>query len=470
MKKQILLLIILGLGANFAVAQFPIKIPKVSIPKIETPKTNEPQKSDETRKINNPVKQNSPSRVSGKMYDRQMVMDDGFTYFQAEVVKKYDPAESAQLDIGWYLKASLRLLGTFPERSAFRLKVMQNGKQLADFRCEGDIKTKAEDERLRNDVIRQGNPLLYDDYISEDFSCHNKDAVIKEVGEMNVEVYFVNGDTDAEKLVRTYKIGVHKASNVRGNASKPQRDANSYYIQRHAESAVAFAFFVSGERNYYKDPVNRSNSAQYARTLYIYSSYSPEAGKNLPTNPFARCTVNGNRIDFSKYSNSDGVRIVNSSRSDIVGTYTDRLIPKYQRGNPYTDKVVFRDLVFQMPIFAGGNDPATNYLQIEDNPGDWECKIMANGETYRTFRWTVAGGEIVQHAEQTSGNVNLFYDAALIDMEIPAGGSGMDYRLTPMPNAGLFYGIPWKSAEGKKQAASVPTKGNPFEVPSNKIQ
>ena len=37
MKKHLLLIMILGLMANFANAQFTIKIPKITKPKIETP-------------------------------------------------------------------------------------------------------------------------------------------------------------------------------------------------------------------------------------------------------------------------------------------------------------------------------------------------------------------------------------------------------------------------------------------------
>ena len=38
MKKYAILLLLIGLTATFANAQFPIKIPKIKIPKIEQPK------------------------------------------------------------------------------------------------------------------------------------------------------------------------------------------------------------------------------------------------------------------------------------------------------------------------------------------------------------------------------------------------------------------------------------------------
>ena len=109
-------------------------------------------------------------------------------------------------------------------------------------------------------------------------------------------------------------------------------------------------------------------------------------------------------------------------------------------------------------------------INILDYPGKWECSVVAKGETYRIFRWEVANGKIVKHPEQQNGNINLYYDAAMIDVEIPTGGSPIDFRLMPMPEMGLFYGIPWTTAEGKAQAARVPKLGNQYPVPSTKAK
>jgi hypothetical protein len=157
----------------------------------------------------------------------------------------------------------------------------------------------------------------------------------------------------------------------------------------------------------------------------------------------------------------------NQGRQEI-GIYTDRITAKYKnQGTPYKDWVEFVGLDFQLPLYTG-KTAFPSQTRIEDHPGQWECSIIGNGVTYRTFRWEVAGGRIVPHGEQQNGNVNLFHNSALIEMEIPTGGSPIDFRLMPMPEMGLFYGIPWTSAEGKKMAASVPKVGNAFHVPSDK--
>jgi len=74
------------------------------------------------------------------------------------------------------------------------------------------------------------------------------------------------------------------------------------------------------------------------------------------------------------------------------------------------------------------------------------------------------------HPEQR-GNVNLYFNSFLVDMEIFAGGSPLDKRLTSDSAAkGFFYGQPWSSAEGKAMAARVPKKGNPYPVPPNMVK
>jgi hypothetical protein len=49
-------------------------------------------------------------------------------------------------------------------------------------------------------------------------------------------------------------------------------------------------------------------------------------------------------------------------------------------------------------------------------------------------------------------------------MDIPAGGSALDKRLVPGESLarGLFYGIPWATAEGKTMAAKVAEKKRCF--------
>lgn len=211
----------------------------------------------------------------------------------------------------------------------------------------------------------------------------------------------------------------------------------------------------------------KGNSTNNNR-LDVYINYSPKQAGDATPQAHIRCTVNGERINFDA-GNSFGDE-VRFSRKDIINAiYLDRLAPQYKAGPAYREDVAFVQLQVTLPIEFG--QTGARNVKLEAHPGNWECDILANGKKFRTLRWKVGSdGKPIPHAEQQSGNVNLYYNTYLIEMEIPAGGSEFDYRLAPMPNSGFFYGIPWTTAEGKAMAGKVPTKGSPFQTPSNKVK
>lgn len=461
--KKYLLLIVLGLFAGHANAQFPIKIPKISITKADNPRADTAARGAGTNPATVPTSANR-TKTYGGMYDRHMVMDDAVTFFDAEPLKEYDTKNRGNIDVGWFLKSTLRILGTFPKRSAFRVAVKKNGKELSSVRCEGTVYTKDGDFNIRTPIRRAGRDLNYDDFMSSGYRCFDEKAVIKEIGELDVEIYFIDGDSDVEKLVRKHRIDVHKATKVRGNASAPQPDVADYYIQRHAESAVAVAYLVSSTSDggsYFSKPVDNAGSPTFKK-LFVYTTYSPEERRKMPVSPFTRCTVNGQKISLP----DDKVRVFEDQGRREYGIYLDRLAPQFKTGPPYKDMVSFTGLTFQFPLYSGEAEYSKPPIKIEDHPGRWECAVVENGVTFRTFRWEVAGGDIVPHGEQRSGNINLYYKAALIDMEIPSGGSPLDHRLLPLPDRGLFYGIPWSTPEGRAMAGRVPKVGSPYHKPS----
>ncbi|MBK7708595.1 MAG: hypothetical protein IPJ30_23250 [Acidobacteria bacterium] len=66
-------------------------------------------------------------------------------------------------------------------------------------------------------------------------------SATKETGEFEVGVFVVNGATNQEQFVRTYKIDVRTVARVpsgQGAGTDPPR----YYINRHNEAPVSFIF------------------------------------------------------------------------------------------------------------------------------------------------------------------------------------------------------------------------------------
>lgn len=383
---------------------------------------------------------------------RQDVMDDGFTWFEATATEQLG-ANNVPVATGWMLKSWLRLAGNYPNRSAFKVALVKAGKTVATTRCEAFAYT------------RSGNDV--DESFLRTADCWRKDTAVKETGMFDVQVYVINGETLAEKLVRTYRIDVRAVNRV-PSGQQPGAAPPKYIIMRHAEAPVSFMFLrPSGYISYFEvaDRPERSG----ANHVELHYSLSPtDIGRDLP-HGYARCTVGGKLLSMpgpTPYAD----QITSTIERFTHEIYQDRIAPKYKAGMEYRDEMRFQMVRVRMPL-TWGSVRDTNRLALEDYPGNWECTLNVNGEAWRTWRWKIGtDGKPEMHPEQ-KGNINLGYNAYLVDMEIPAGGSPMDKRLVPESLAkGLFYGIPWASAEGKAMAARVPKKGDAFSVPSNMVK
>jgi hypothetical protein len=439
--KQLGGLLLAAMLATAVCAQITFRLPKIRKPEVPGAAKSESGNS--------------------KGQNRQFVIDDGFTFFDAEPLQEYSAAARRQVGIGWHLRSHLRMFGTVPNRSGFSLVVAKGGRELTRIRCEGVAYRKGEDPVPENRRVPE------DDYLLTNFQgCEDKRKIIRETGKLEVRVFFFDGDTDQEKLLRTYKIDVHEATRVRGLATAPVEDVPHYYVQRHAETAASILFLrPRGYPNYYRI----RGESDYVSEVEIYFNISMKRQVDRLKDGNLRCSVDGNPLKFTGQSPySDGVDVWSPRWETAI--YTDRIAPEYKKANEYMDEVSFNQYRLRLPLYLKG-DAGANRLGLSDRKGKWSCDFKINGETIRTFRWTIGtDGNPVPHAEQSSGNINLNYNGYLIETEVPAGGSEFDHRLLPLPNDGFFYGIPWQSAEGKAMAAKIPTKGTPFHTPSNKVK
>jgi hypothetical protein len=379
-------------------------------------------------------------------------VDDGFTWFEAVSTEALGH-NNIPYSTGWVLKSHVRVIGEYPNRSAIKLVVARGGKPVATTRCEVD-------------VYRKGPNDVDESYMWTN-ECWRKDTATKEVGNFDLQVFTVDGDTDEEKLARTYKIEVRTAHRVPAG-QQPGEAPPQYYIPRHAEAPVSFIFLrPRGYTDYFEFGSRPERSGE--NHVELYFSLSPsDIGRNLP-HCYMRCSVDGKRLSMPGPMPYADQAIMKAERSFSV-IHTDRAAPQYKRGTEYRDEIGFRMVKLSAPL-TWGKVRATNRLALEDYPGNWECSLMNNGEVWRTWRWRIgAGGTPEPHPEQ-KGNVNLSFNSFIVDMEIPAGGSPLDKRLVPEATAkGFFYGQPWTSAEGKAMAAKLPKKGTPYPVFSNQVK
>ncbi|MEZ5345169.1 MAG: hypothetical protein R2681_06375, partial [Pyrinomonadaceae bacterium] len=343
-----------------------------------------------------------PDDAAQNMRAGKIVLNDAATNFVLEAFTQNHK------DIGWYPEPQLTVLGEVPGRSGIRYSIRKSGKEVYSHRCE--LNTRKKTQR-----------------------CFDNKKYVAGTGIFEVEVYFIDGDSGDESLLRKLKIDVHRAAKF--------KDAPAdYYAQRHADAAVGYISVASTGR----------------LTLHTFHVRDQELDKQFGFSPFLRCNANGQPIEF----NNPGIPGKFDSLAYAVMTVPGK--------NPsgFKDPISFVRKNSELPLAINGND--TYFYDPSKNPGKWECRIMGNGDrtVYRTFSFEIAGdGKITPHPEQQSGNVYFGDNETMVEVGIPEGGSTLDQRLLPQPDAGFFYGIPWTTPEGKAAAQRVPNKGKPYPVP-----
>lgn len=437
--KKLILIVCIVFAANFAaLGQLRSRTPR---PRPAQP--SQPASAPNPETARQPAETGSVPRVTGGPN-----VDDGFTWFEAKATEALGH-NNIPYSTGWVLKSHVRVFGDYPNRSAIKLVLAKAGRAVTTTRCGVDI--------------YHAGPNEVDQSYMWTNECRRKDTATKEIGNFDLQVFTVNGDTDEEKLVRTYKVEVRTVDHVLAG-QQPGVAPPDYYIPRHGEAPVSFIFLrASGYTSYFEYGSRPERSG--ANQVELYFNLSPsDIGEDLP-HGYMRCSVDGKRLSLPGPMPYADQAISRAERSFVV-IYQDRLAPQFKRGTEYREKIGFRMVRLKAPL-TWGTVRETNRLALEDYPGNWECSLMNNGEVWRTWRWRIgSNGRPEVHPEQ-NGNVTLYFNSYLVNMEIPPGGSPLDKRLAPVSaTQGFFYGMKWTSAEGRAMAARVPVKGKLWPVPS----
>jgi hypothetical protein len=401
-----------------------------------------------------------------------LTLDHGYTYFELE--GETEAIDGNMVDQGWKMKPHLRIWGDAPERSSIKIVIRDGRKVLAE-------------RRANTTVYGEGHPVLQ---ISVGntiaglmqphlFVAGGVQGILSPVegtGEFDVDISYIDGDTEKEYEAHTYTINVAKADVLDSTAGKLKVRPPNYFVSRHQELLSTILTPWSAYQG---------GSGGMGDTYKLLWNASPlETGGNPTSNDaYLRCTVDGEPIAFGnpedpqrdQLQGLDGTNTTDSYKNRFISEmHSDRNALEYRSGTAYRERINFFNYLTRIPFDdASDNYPpnsdygVTRWAQLEKHPGDWECRWLDNGELIRTFRWEVSDdGKLVPHEEQEEG-LTLNPGAILVETIIPEGGASFDGRIVPdAVQDGGFYGWEWESRSMRRLAGDLEEKGTAWPVPS----
>lgn len=379
--------------------------------------------------------------------------DDGFTWLEC---KNYETYPNSKPVGEWVLLVNARVLGeNIPARSGWKFVVKKEGRVLAEYLADGF------------DFMRGGRKAGM-----TMVGFWRDQPRIREHGMLTTEIYFIDGKTDKEYLAKACKMDVRKVSTERGAVGQRDPGCDQFYVNRHSEvlSSILFcrdvenASYTQVPTEYYSD-----------RVVELTMNYCENESSDSPALGRLKVEVNGQEIEMMVPNNTVMQDQMNMGQQagKFTALHSDRAAAKYFSSGPkYQERISFSRRTFILPLHWGPKPVAPfrpSKVFTTDHPGDWKITWIINRKPVRVFRFKIgANGLPLPHPEQQQG-LSLMDGAALVDTEIPAEGAPFEGRLTSeFAKQGAFFGRPWATAEMKRLAEAIPTKGQPFPVPSDK--
>lgn len=341
--------------------------------------------------------------------------DDGYTLFSA--VNKPTTANGKRTS-HWFLQAALRCFGSAPAYSTFKIVVEKNGKPVATGQREAQR-------------VAGSEPFLI-------ALALETEQELPGPGLYTVKVFVRDGDTKREYLARTHTIEVGA---VRFG------DQSELVVSRHGEVLDSILYLRGSRYPTYHQRGRGAVQAQRSVELSFWLSPTVDSAFHQ-----GRCklTVDG--------------KTVMTELNGILQDRTPAEVALNQLWRYSTSEYLrFQQVSLILPLdWSHAPSPQKSpFVNLSDHPGKWEVEYSVEGKPVRTWRFTVSpDGTIAPHPEQSAG-LSLAKNAYLIETLIPSGGSAFDARLVPTAAAhGGFYGLPWKTSEGRALAQSLPSKGS----------
>ncbi|MEM9860829.1 MAG: hypothetical protein AAF938_04385 [Myxococcota bacterium] len=361
---------------------------------------------------------------------------EGVFYSDHDAYFNLENTNSGREDTGWYVEVRAVMYGdNIPADSGFKYILKQGRRTLATFMCDASFQQRHLGTNLEEGQLGRMTTER----------CSNRDNKLQVVGEVQAEVYFINGDDDSETLVRTHNLGVRSFERV--NASR------QYYIEFNGGlvSSVVHECVRTRMPALCLSGAARSQSFGYVGVfLWLaetrHNGQRPSAGR-WGSNMRVRCSVDGERLQTTR--NDRGVDATRRATYVMASTGAGRQDER--------DHYRFEEVHVRLPITVG--EPFDGMARLEDHPGQWQCDIRQDRQVIRSIRFQVADGHIVPHAEETAGNVHLPPGGHLAEMTIPEDAA-METRVSPdAGERGPFFGVGWATDEGRAIGTNLPTIG-----------
>lgn len=366
-----------------------------------------------------------------------------YTWFEA--TNNVTPINGNPTNQGWTLSAAAQVRGAVPNQSAFKFVLRQGRNTLGTLRCVGRRNVTTGDTSNTTNILMTVSNC-------GNLAEHSASGPqrLTAMGDVSVDVFFVDGQTDRETQLSTHTINIRVATRIRGNR---QADAGLYYVNQNAESAVAILQQGDADDPRLR-PLPEGQLSTFAngaggRIWIEFRASRAEGTVGLHGPQSFRCRVNGAVLDLAN-------RTANI-RSLIETTVTHTRAST--TANPTREPMLYGRYLAEFALTFGPR-LNTDMFDISTRPGSWECDLRVGDETIRTFRFVVGDRGVVQpHPEQSAG-LYLEPGQALVDSVIPAN-TAWDARTEPSASrAGAFYGRPWSSPQARAAAAAIPAVGN----------
>lgn len=370
--------------------------------------------------------------------DPGVYLDDAYTWFSLDSFGHVD--DGNRVTDGWSLKSNLRVFGDIPNRSRFKVVVDREHGEPAVYEDDGQLVRTAEGKTVAMRVV----------------GLRNRDAKVLRTGRVPVKVYYIDGRTDEETLLRTYTIDVKSVSKIRGGGIHAAPDYPDYYLDRSGDVVASIIHRRPGRSEGYLWSSNRTVDWNAVEVLL---THAPAIADNASHASHLIAKVNGERLELPQ--------------DDIAGeaptSWSESAEHSFLGDNNVTIKQYYQSRRYQVMLpltWGAADDPhrREDMVALNDHPGDWEITWVSGTEPLRTWKFRVDENGIVQHPEEAAGDLRLgppefFPDATLAETIIPSPGTRLDARLDPRAaQQSYFSGLTWQTAEAKQMAAAIPAR------------